>query len=173
MGRDKASLPLDGAGLAARTAGLLAAVCGSVKLVGRHAHAGFPVVDDATPGSGPLGAVIAALAQTTARWNLIVACDMPRLTRAFLEELKARAEAASAISVVPRGPSGRLDPLCAAYRKDSEALLRTVFDSGVRSMQAALGALTCDIWDLPDAAPLCNINTPEDWEEFLRDLPAP
>jgi molybdopterin-guanine dinucleotide biosynthesis protein A len=169
MGRDKASLPLDSAPLAVQTAELLSTVCRQVKLVGSHRCFGLPNIDDEAPGSGPLGAIVSALAQSAFEWNLIVACDMPGLTRGFLENLQARAEAGSAGCVVPRGPSGRLDPLCAAYRRSCEIPLRSAFDSGLRSLREALGSLTCDIWDIPDVAPLRNVNTPEEWYAFLRE----
>jgi molybdopterin-guanine dinucleotide biosynthesis protein A len=173
MGRDKAALPLENAALAVRTAELVAAVCGSAKLVGSQRHFGLPIVEDEAPGSGPLGAIVSALAQSSAEWNLIVACDMPGLTRAFLEDLQARAGRGSAGCVIPRSPSGRLDPLCAAYRKSSEIPLRAAFLAGTRSMQDALRTLSCDVWEVADAAPLRNVNTPEDWESFLKDRPAP
>ena len=167
MGRDKAFLPLDGEPLAARGAELLGTVCQSVKLVGSRAHWVLPVVPDEEPGSGPLGAVISALAQSGAEWNLVIACDMPALTRAFLEKLQARARAGSADCVVPRGSSGTLDPLCAAYRRSCEIPLRRAFGSGVRSLRDALRWLNCDTWEVADAAALRNVNTPEEWRAFL------
>jgi len=169
MGRDKASLPLDNAPLAVQTAELLSSVCHSVKLVGARECFGLPAIEDERPGSGPLGGIVSALAQTTSEWNLIVACDMPGLTRAFLESLQARAEARSVDCVVPRTPSGRVNPLCAAYRRTCETRLRSAFDSGIRSPRKALLLITCDFWDTQDVAALCSVNTPEEWEAFLRE----
>ena len=69
------------------------------------------------PGSGPLAGIQAALAATRTELNLITAVDMPFLEPDFLKYLIAQARASQAVVVVPRA-GGRLQPLCAIYRKD-------------------------------------------------------
>ena len=64
------------------------------------------------PDSGPLGGLDAALAAARDDRLIIVACDMPFITAAFLERLVALSDAVDA--VVPRTERG-YHPLCAVY----------------------------------------------------------
>ena len=102
MGRDKALMPWHGSTLLetavakVREAAGNAAILGSPELYG---HLGFPVLADRVPDCGPLAGLDAALAQTRAEWNLILACDMPLITTDLLGSLLRSAEGDA---VVPR-----------------------------------------------------------------------
>src|SRR4051812_45370219 len=117
MGRDKALLPFRGGGLAESIARSVRLAAGSAVVVGRAELAGYPAIPDIYPGEGPLGGILTALRHSRAYWNLIVACDMPELTPAFLAELLDAADNADADALLPAGPSGRLEPLCAVYHR--------------------------------------------------------
>jgi molybdenum cofactor guanylyltransferase len=75
-------------------------------------------VADRTPGLGALGGLQAAMAHAGTPL-LVVAWDMPFVSASLLRELRARGER-GALGVVPEGPDGRPEPLCAWY---SNALL--------------------------------------------------
>lgn len=75
-------------------------------------------VADRTPGLGALGGLQAAMAHAGTPL-LVVAWDMPFVSAPLLQELRARGER-GALAVVPEGPDGRPEPLCAWY---SNALL--------------------------------------------------
>src|ERR1700741_1983815 len=84
MGRDKALLELSGEALIVRTARLVGSasergtqVGDSVRLEGFE----LDVIEDEFPGAGPLGGIATALRSSEVEWNLIVACDLPYLTR--------------------------------------------------------------------------------------------
>ena len=64
------------------------------------------------PDSGPLGGLDAALTAARDDALLLIACDMPFVTAAFLENLLALSDAVDA--VVPRTERG-YHPLCAVY----------------------------------------------------------
>jgi molybdopterin-guanine dinucleotide biosynthesis protein A len=172
MGRDKALLPFRGGLLGEMVARAVAEAAGSAVLVGNTAlgeKLGFPAIPDLYPGEGPLAGILAALAHTTADWNLIVACDMPGLTAGFLGGLLDGAERAGAAVLLPAGPAGRPEPLCAVYRRRSRAPIEAAFQRGVRKVAAALeeaGALTLPV---PDIAPFQNVNTPEDWAGYAAE----
>jgi len=194
MGRHKALLPLPlpatGQGgerpLAAVLAGRVARAAGSATLVGDSATCqglGWPVLEDLVPGCGPLSGIHAALhsaAAGGARWNLIVACDLPFLTVAFLRyllELAAaedqRPETEAAQLIVPRSARGY--ELAVVIRQDAA---REVEDAMARSnwkLSRLYHRLRCRSVTPAEYAPFDpdgflfhNVNTPEDLERALK-----
>jgi molybdenum cofactor guanylyltransferase len=163
MGRDKARLPFRGGDLVSAVAAAVAAAAGNVTLVG---HAELPAIPDRYPGQGPLGAILTALHHTAADWNLIVACDMPEVSAAFLGELLAHAMTTAACVVLPRGPDALPQPLCAVYHRRALAALEAQFAGGVRQVTAALAALTVEPFAVVELSYFQNVNTPQDWAAY-------
>jgi molybdenum cofactor guanylyltransferase len=166
MGRDKALLPFRGGALAAHVAATVAAAAGSVTLIGdprKYGHLGYPVLPDRTPGAGPVGGIESALSYTDADWNLVLACDMPAVSGAFLRGLLDAAERAGADALVPAGRSGRLEPLSAVYHRRCLATLRSALEAGIRKVTEALAGLEVARWTVDDAACFENLNTPKEW----------
>src|SRR5271168_3553984 len=102
MGRDKGLMELMGVPLIVRTARLVEPLIAGVTIVGppeRYGAFGVRVIADQEIGEkesgghtqGPLVAISSALATTIAPWNLILACDLPYLTRDWLNWLLVRA----------------------------------------------------------------------------------
>ena len=171
MGQDKALLPYRGTPLAEFVAGVVAAAAGSAILVGdpdRHRALGYPVIADRYPGQGPLGGIITVLDHSAAEWNLVVACDMPRVSTEFLASLLDRAEASAPDVLLPAGPSERPEPLCAVYHCRCLPVLQSAFDAGERKITRALTGLSTLKLPIPDAAPFQNVNTPEDWAAYAQ-----
>jgi molybdopterin-guanine dinucleotide biosynthesis protein A len=165
MGRDKALLPYGGATLVEHIAAQVKAAAGWVTLVGNPEHyraLPYPAIPDVRPGRGPLGGVEAALRHTEARWNLIVACDMPSLTGEFLEALLNEAEAGGADCFVPLAPSGLPEPLCAVWDRRCADDLTRVLDSGVRSVARAFDTLRTVYRPFAGHGWFENLNTPGD-----------
>jgi molybdopterin-guanine dinucleotide biosynthesis protein A len=172
MGRDKALLPFRGGVLAESVAREVALAAGSAVLVGdpgRYAAFGYTVIPDRYPGEGPLGGILTALCHTTAEWNLVVACDMPELSAEFLGRILDAAEESTADALVPIGPSGLPEPLCAVYRRCSRAPLEGAFERGERKVMAALASLPVLLWPMSELAPFQNVNTPEDWDGYAGE----
>ena len=164
MRRDKAFLPFGNSTMAAHVAARVAEAAGSATLVGdpnTYAQLGYPVIPDTAAGAGPLAGVTAALAASAAEWNLIVACDMPMVTSGFLARLLDEAAASGADCLMPRGPSGRTEPLCAVYRRRALAVLARSLEQGVRKLATAASGLRTEIRDVPEANYFANCNTPE------------
>jgi molybdenum cofactor guanylyltransferase len=165
MGRDKALLAIEGTVLVTRTATLVRAVTGTVTLIGapeRYTQLGFPAVADLIPDSGPIGGLYTALRTTRADWNLLVACDMPRLTEAFLRELMAAAARIGAACLVPETASGR-HPLCAVYHRCALPEITAAVEAKRFKMHDLLKALGAEAWPVADSAILENVNTPQEW----------
>lgn len=169
MGRDKALLPFRGGTLGRYIADAVATAAGNTVLVGdpaMYALFGYPVIPDRYPGEGPLGGILTALSHTDADWNLVVACDMPGLETPFLKSILDAAEELGYDTLVPSGPSGRPEPLCAVYHRRALAPFDAVFAHGERRMTAALAAVRTTILPVSGTDPFQNVNTPEDWAEY-------
>ena len=116
-GRDKGALIVDGRSILERQIAELSRFADDIMLVGADVQESMSpdlrVVPDRTPGRGPLGGLDAALAAAKDEAVVIVACDMPFVTSAFLRHMLDLTRDADA--VVPR--TKRLSSLCAAYTK--------------------------------------------------------
>ncbi|MBK9168009.1 MAG: molybdenum cofactor guanylyltransferase [Bryobacterales bacterium] len=166
MGSDKALLPFAGRALVLHVADLVAASAGSVTLIGspeRYGSLGLPLLPDLRPGEGPLAGIEAALHAASADWNLVVACDMPRLSLPLLEGLFEVAEASGADAVVPCAASGRLEPLCTVWRDRCLAAVSEALDRGERRVSVVLDRVGALRWRSPDSEAFTNVNTPADW----------
>ncbi len=145
---------------------------GSVALVGspeRYGDLGYRVVPDQVKNFGPLAGIVAALEDSAAQWNLIVACDMPRLRTDFLELLLRRAETCGRDALVPLSASGREQPLCAVYSKSLAAPLRQAMRGGEGKIIRALSGMSVHYLLPPEYKRIdpsgevfLNVNTPSD-----------
>jgi molybdopterin-guanine dinucleotide biosynthesis protein A len=172
MGRDKALLPFRGATLVEHIAASVAAAADSVTLVGNpevYRHLGYPVIADGIPDAGPLAGIQAALTASQADWNLIVACDMPRISAGFLSELLKAAEKSNADGLIPAGPSGLPEPLCAVYHRRCLPAISRALDRHVRKVMDGLAGLQLEIWRVPQSYWFRNLNTPREWTAYSHD----
>ena len=169
MGRDKALLPFHGGPLAGAVARAVEQAAGSVTIVGRAELLDFPAIPDLYPGEGPLGGILTALAHSRAEWNLIAACDMPEITAEFLAALLDRARESDRDALIPNGPGGRPEPLCAVYRASARGPLEREFARGVRKVMAAVAALDAAAYTVAEVAHFQNVNTPEDWAGYAAE----
>jgi molybdopterin-guanine dinucleotide biosynthesis protein A len=179
MGRDKALLELDGSPLLVRTARLVESVAGPPTVVGSpesYRSLGLRVIGDDWPGAGPLGGIATVLRASSAPWNLVVACDLPYLTRPWLDYLISRALASAADAVLPMNARGA-EPLCAMYHKRCEPVIRAALERGTRKITDGLeGVQVAYIegseWKVFDSDGFLfkNMNSLEDYEEARARL---
>jgi molybdopterin-guanine dinucleotide biosynthesis protein A len=153
-------------GLAEAVAFHVRQATGNVTLVG---HPELPGIPDLHPGEGPLGGILTALHHSSTEWNLIVACDMPGLSAEFLEQLLAEAGRTEAAILLPYGPDGRPEPLCAVWRRRALPDLEAAFSRGVRKVTAALDGLAVARFDVAETAVFQNVNTPQDWSGYAAE----
>jgi molybdenum cofactor guanylyltransferase len=181
MGRDKAMLELDGVPLVVRAARLAHAVAADPTIVGapeRFGALGWKAIADDFPGSGPLGGIATALGASDAEWNLVIACDLPYLTNAWLEFLAKRALASDADAVLPMNTRGA-EPLCAMYHKRCDRVIRAALARGTRKVTDGLAGLRISEiepaeWKAFDSDGLLfkNMNSPADFEEAKARIEA-
>ena len=165
MGRDKASLELEGQTLLERTLCLARQLTNKVFTVGPGRD-----LEDIYPNCGPLAGIHTALRSTSTDLNLLLAVDTPFLTAGLLRFLVEEAERSSAIVTLPR-VAGRLHPLCAVYHRSFGAVAETALVSGRYKIDALFAGVATRILeesalrDLDFAANMFdNLNTPEDWQ---------
>jgi molybdenum cofactor guanylyltransferase len=179
MGRDKALLDVGGVPLLVRTMLLVESVVGSATVIGESAGIralGLSTVPDDWPGVGPLGGIATALRVSRAPWSLVVACDLPYLTKAWLEYLVSRALASDADAVIAMNASGA-EPLCAAYCESAEPAIRSAVSLGNLKVRSMLENLRGEViepeeWKRFDSDGYLfkNMNSPEDYEEARERL---
>jgi molybdopterin-guanine dinucleotide biosynthesis protein A len=185
MGRDKGLLDFGGVPLIVHSARLIEPLVACVTVVGSHrryAAMGLRAIadrDTCGQGSkrirrGPLAGITTALAATRWSWNLIVACDLPYLSGAWLDWLLSRAIRSSGQVVIPRTGRG-LEPLAAVYRRECGAPIAAALTRGARKVTDVIEELRMDVvyqreWRRldPRALVLKNMNTPRDYDEARK-----
>ena len=126
-----------------------------------YGSSGHGAIPDDPPGIGPLGGLVAALRAGEAP-VVVVACDMPFVSRALLERLATHPSEAA---IVAARRDDRYEPLFARY---DPARVLPVAEAHVRSrelsLQKLLRACAADVLPLSDeeAAELRDWDTPED-----------
>jgi molybdopterin-guanine dinucleotide biosynthesis protein A len=174
MGRTKALIRVDGVPMAQHVADTLrVAGCGEVVAYGGDpdelSALTVPVLAEAHPGQGPVGAVVGVLERfgehTGARpWVFVVACDLPRLHVAVLHSMIAAARSHPEADVVVAQTSA-IEPTCALWNVASAARVRTMFDGGERALHAVIERVDA-VRVAVDPGALRNINTPDDLRRY-------
>jgi molybdopterin-guanine dinucleotide biosynthesis protein A len=187
MGREKGLLDFGGEPLIVRTARMVELLVTEVTVVGppeRYAALGLRTIADQNLGGReriapvrtPLVGIATALSATKMPWNLILACDLPYLTAAWLDLLLSRAVNSSAQIVMPHTSEG-LEPLAAVYRRECAAPIMAALERGVRKVIDATAEfrverLSENDWNKidPEGRVLRNMNVPSDYEEAKKWL---
>ena len=181
MGRDKASLEIDGIPL---IRGIYDTVAACRDLVGRQLAdtaqiyvvtpwpqryesilpAACQFLPDRSLGSGPLIAFSQSLPAIDADWTLLLACDLPNLSTAIVQAWIDRLPSIPAESVadLARHPDKGWEPLCGFYRQICGDSLRAYIADGGRSFQGWLQLNVVAELVITDPNCLANCNTPAD-----------
>ena len=165
IGGDKAIVELEGRPLLLYPLAVLRAVFDEVAVVAKRAtvlppvDAGVAIWLEADEPRHPLAGVVQALRCARGRPVVVVAGDMPFVTRGLVAALaRERSRGARGRGAATR--AGRLQPLCARYDPRAlSALAACDFSAPVRDVVAALGPR---IVEWPDDEPFFNVNHPED-----------
>jgi len=170
MGADKAFIEFRGQTLLERALTVLGQTCPSVAIVGdaaRFSNYGT-VIEDLYSGCGPLAGIHAALASSSAEFNLMLAVDMPFVSEALLSYLFAVAGESGAVVTVPRTVKG-FQPLCAVYRTEFANAADTALRAGKYKVDAVFPGLSTRIIEEDELEKagfsernFFNLNTPED-----------
>ncbi len=138
LGTDKAKLTFGGRTLLEIIVDRLSSVCQEIVVATGPRSAqditklNLQVVEDSVPGAGPLAGVQAGLTATTTEFSLVVACDMPFLSRDLLEYMAGLPRRYQAL--VPLAADG-WHPLHAVYARSSLPAMEALLGQGIYSME--------------------------------------
>ncbi len=173
QGRNKGALVVDGRSILARQIYALSVLTDDILLVGPMtgpAQPGLRVVPDRVPGAGPLAGLEAALAAARDEHVIVLACDMPFVTTAFLAHMLSLAPNADA--VVPRTDRG-YHPLCAVYSRACHEPVTRRLAEGHLALKDLLHEVRVQTVERDTIARfgaierlLANVNTPADFDEL-------
>jgi len=167
---DKAFLDFGGQTLLDRALTVMGTVCDRVAIVGDPAKFRNyeSVVPDIFSGCGPLAGIHAALLHSSAELNLMLAVDMPFVSRELIAFLFAAAEESDAIVTVPRSGKG-LQPLCAVYRCDFSTVAEQALRAGNYKIDTTFSSASVRVIEEGELAAtgfsewsFFNVNTPQD-----------
>jgi molybdopterin-guanine dinucleotide biosynthesis protein A len=133
-------------------------------LVGRADAAwtsrGLRVVPDEIPDAGPLGGIYTAIVRSPCERTLVLACDMPFVSRTLLRDLAAVTDADV---VIPRHGGG-YEPLCAIYSRACAGDIRSRLARGMNEASRLPAGVRVTEFDVDDETFFVNVNTPHDYE---------
>ncbi len=169
MQRDKAALSYHGRPQLEWAYELLSEVCAATFVSVRPdqrdeaTRSRFPQIVDRQPGSGPIAGIAAALQEHPKAAWLIVACDLPFLTRQTLQHLVANRDPQRVATAYRSAHDSLPEPLCAIWEPVARDAVLTYMQSGKQCPRKFLINSNALLLDLPDARALDNVNTTEEF----------
>jgi molybdopterin-guanine dinucleotide biosynthesis protein A len=155
-GKNKAFVEIGGEPLIQKTIKLLKEIFSEVLIVTNSPveYSAYKkdcrIISDKIKGIGPLGGIHAALSKTSKEAVFFVACDMPFLHIASIEEEAEHFNKTVCDALVPRVGT-LIEPIHAVYRKGlKDKIAGFVKDSGVHSIRSFLETVNVSYWDLED-----------------------
>ena len=176
MGRDKATLPFQGAAgpttLVERVVSIVAMRCAPVYVIAAPGQ-GLPdlpalVLRDEVRGVGPLlaaGRGLRAAAEAGFEHAFVCAVDMPELTTELIDTLAGPAERLGADVVLPW--DGRDHYLAGIYRTALFSTIEALVGAGERSMRALVVSVDTQRIVMPEQPALANVNTMADLDAVM------
>ena len=171
MGRDKAWLELAGRPMIELVVDQLSHITPEVAIIANgpeYSRLGYRVFSDEKEGIGPLEAIRTALRHSSSPLVVLVACDLPFVRSELFLELINRVAGYDA--VVPIGPDGRLEPLCAVYATRVREPVTDLVAAGERKMRRLFEGIKTRFVSFDELRSLegsdyffVNVNTPEDY----------
>jgi molybdopterin-guanine dinucleotide biosynthesis protein A len=177
MQADKGALHYHALDQRQHTAALLGEFCPDVRVSVRPDQAadlptGLTALPDTFLNLGPLGGLLSAFqADPNAAW-LVLACDLPFLTRTTLEFLVAHRQASRAATAL-RSPWNEFpEPLVTIWEPRSYGQLLRFLGLGYACPRKALINSDIELLDAPVPDELRNVNTPEERAAAEQELTA-
>ena len=176
MQRDKAVLEYAGQSQLERAVGLLEPLVERLAVSVRPDQLQDPqrtryaCIADLLPDLGPIGGIHAALHhEPRAAW-LVLACDLPFLDAATLQQLIAARDPLRLGTAFRSSHDGKPEPLCAIYEPGARAAVDAWIASGQRCPRGFLGQADVALLELRNVRALDNINTAAEYLQARGQL---
>ncbi|MHC4335968.1 MAG: molybdenum cofactor guanylyltransferase, partial [Planctomycetota bacterium] len=170
MGRDKSMLPVNGRPMIRYICDKLTPhfdhVIVSADDASKYAFLGVPVVPDRIAGRGPLMGIASALAASGSDVNFVLACDVPQFDMGLVRRMLRRCRDHDA--VVPRTGGSQYEPLFAVYTKSALKAIEQALSSGKTRVMDGLSGCDVEYIELGPDEQLKNINTMDEYRQFLE-----
>ncbi len=180
MGKNKAFLSFGGETFAEHAISSLSTICENVKIVLNDSEQQsrfqkvlpeVSIIFDVFKNRGALGGIHTALTDCETEFAVILACDLPLVDSSVIEKLSEIAVNADepVAAIVPKQKDGRLQPLCAIYRKSvCLAKLEELFEKNesvsVRDLIFGVSHRIVSIDELSEWEDIfLNVNEPKDF----------
>nr|WP_322806504.1 molybdenum cofactor guanylyltransferase [Thermanaerothrix sp.] len=173
MGFNKALAPFLGKPLIQRVIHRVHSLASEIVVVANdplpYLELGYPIVADRISGVGALGGLYTALSYARYPYVIVIACDMPFVNSALLEEAWKRLIQGNWDAVLPQSAEG-LEPFHAVYRRDTcLPAVERALNRGERRMISWLPEVRWQAipWEEikavdPQGLAFLNVNTPEE-----------
>lgn len=122
----------------------------------------LPRIEDRITGIGPLGGILSAQMEYPGAAWLVLACDLPFVTKDVLGHLKALRNPTRLATAFCSTRDALPEPLCAVFEPKSHLRLLNFLGMGVHCPRKILVNSRTWLLDLPEAHALDNLNTPAD-----------
>lgn len=134
------------------------------------ARARKPLIVDSIDGEGPIVGIRSALAAFPQAAWLVLACDLPFLSDAVLEDLLAERDATLVATAYRSAHDGLPEPLCAVWEPAAGTALAAYHAGGEHCPRKFLIRHAARLLDPLDKQALDNVNTPEEYAQALAVL---
>ncbi|MGV8042644.1 MAG: NTP transferase domain-containing protein [Thermoanaerobaculaceae bacterium] len=164
FGGDKATALLAGVPLLSRVVSMAAPLARRITVVadrqGKYESLGLRTIADPLPGRGPLGGLLAALADVGEGWALVLPCDLWVLRGEWIGRLLAARRPGSRV-VVFRG--ARWEPMPGLYHAAARAEVAAAVERGELTLWRLYARVQTEAVALPESWPeLAQVNSPPD-----------
>ena len=176
MQRDKAALKIQGKTQLDRAFELLSRYLQRVFVSVRAdqtsdpTRAHLPLIVDSVEGAGPITGIRSALAAHPEVAWLVLACDLPFVSDAAIEELLRRRDPSALATAYKSAHDGLPEPLCAIWEPAAAPLLAEYQAAGGHCPRKFLIRHGAPLIDPPDPRALDNVNTPEEYSQAVAAL---
>ena len=176
MQRDKAALKIQGKTQLARAFELASRHVSKVFVSLRAdqtsdpTRAHLPMIVDSVEGAGPIVGIRSALAAHPEVAWLVLACDLPFVSDAAIEELLRRRDPSALATAYKSAHDGLPEPLCAIWEPAAAPPLAEYQAAGGHCPRKFLIRHGAPLIDPPDPRALDNVNTPEEYSQAVAAL---
>jgi molybdopterin-guanine dinucleotide biosynthesis protein A len=129
-----------------------------------------PLIVDSVEGEGPIVGIRSALAAYPDVAWLVLACDLPFLSDAALEQLLTERDPSVLATAYASAYDGLPEPLCAVWEPAAALALSAYQSGGGRCPRKFLGSHRVRLIEPRDRHALDNVNTPEEYAQAQGTL---